>query len=281
MLNTLYQEMRGRLKDEGIDTPDLDARVLLKSVLGITDADLITGADKEVSESESQTIESFVQRRLAGEPVSRILGRREFWGLDFKITPAVLDPRPDTEVIIEVALKRFKDDPPQNILDLGTGSGCILIALLHEFPKARGVGVDISPEALNVAQENAQAHGVFDRIQFIESSWAEGIDDSFDLIVSNPPYITNQSIANLDAEVRKFDPILALEGGKTGLQAYEYIFKGLNALLNEGGTALFEIGFDQQNDVVRLAEESGLSVIAVYRDSAGNPRVVEISSGDK
>ncbi len=279
-MKNLYQKSKERLAAGGIDSSDLDARLILKAVLGVTDVDFITCSDVSVSDQDNQKIESMLQRRLAGEPVSRILGEREFWGLSFKVTPDVLDPRPDTETIIETALKRFGAQPPASILDLGSGSGCILIALLHEWPSARGVAVDVSEQALAVARENAERHKVEGRIRFVEGDWGQGLHESFNLIVSNPPYIPAPAIANLSKEVRNHDPILALEGGKDGLQAYKIIFSQLKTLMNEDAVALFEIGYDQQNDVVRLAEESRFSIGGIYADLAGNQRVVEISSGD-
>ena len=265
----------------GVDTPDLDARIILRTILGITDSDFITGADIKVESHERDRIKNMIERRLAGEPVSRILGEREFWGLTFRITPDVLDPRPDTETIIDSALKRFGTNPPKKILDLGTGSGCILIALLHEWPQAQGVAVDMSEKALAVAEENARLHKVDSRIRFICSDWDSNLNECFDLVVSNPPYIPNQVIANLDREVRNHDPILALDGGDSGLQAYKKIFSGLDRLINAEGRGFFEIGYDQQNDVTRLAEDSGFCVEAIHADLAGIGRVVEISRGDK
>ncbi|GJL84610.1 MAG: release factor glutamine methyltransferase [Micavibrio sp.] len=279
-MKNLYKKAQERLATGAIDSPDLDARLIIKAVLNVADADFITCSDISVSDQDNQTIELMIERRLAGEPVSRILGEREFWGLSFKITPDVLDPRPDTETIIEAALKRFGARPPQSIVDLGTGSGCILIALLHEWPSAQGVAVDVSENALSVAKENAERHKVADRIRFVEGDWGQDINESFDLIVSNPPYIPQAIIPNLAPEVQNHDPILALQGGEDGLQAYRAIFSQLKPLMNEDAVALFEIGYDQQNDVVRLAEESRFSIEGIYADLAGNQRVVEISSGD-
>ncbi len=284
-MQKLYQKTRDRLKQAGSDNPGLEARIILRHVLGVSDADFISFPDRAVRAEESETIETMLQRRLAGEPISRILGQREFWGLPFKLTPDVLDPRPDTETLVEVALKRLSSQPPETILDLGTGSGCILIALLSEWKHANGIGVDRSFDALKTARENAVVNDVGDRAFFYCGSWMEALrpnpDQKFGLIVSNPPYITNQAFANLPKEVKNHDPILALDGGENGLQAYKKIFLDLKGLLKDRGTALFEIGYDQQNDVVRLAEDSGLSVRDVHADLAGLPRVVEISSGDK
>lgn len=280
-LQSYYRKIKARLKAAGISTPDLVARRLVKEVLGLSDADFITSPEYEISQTQYMAIESLVERRLAGEPVSRILGEREFWGLTFGLSPDTLDPRPDTEVLVERALEAFKDRPPGTILDLGTGTGCILIALLSEWPDSFGVGVDLSQVAIRSAQSNAERNQVGAQARFICGSWAESIAGRFDLIVSNPPYIANQIIPTLSPEVKNHDPILALDGGENGLQAYSEIFPCLDTLLNEGGKALFEIGFDQRVEVMRLAEKTGLSVTGIYADYAGQPRVVEICCGDK
>ena len=185
---------------------------------------------------------------------------------------------------MESALKAYGNTPPQTVLDLGTGSGCILIALLHEWPKSRGTAVDISGTALEVARENAQQNQVADRIEWIESNWMENLPDAgegYDCIVSNPPYITNPDIESLAPEVKNHDPILALAGGNDGLQCYKKIIFNLKKNLKSQGKAFLEIGQNQGNDVMRLVEDSGLSVENVHPDLAGIPRVVEISCGDK
>ncbi len=284
MLQNFYQRTRETLKAAGIDSADLEVRLFIKDVLGITDTDILAGPERPVSEKESQKIELMVQRRLKGEPVFRILGEREFWGLPFKVTPDTLDPRPDTETLVEAALKRFKTMPPKMILDLGTGTGCILISLLHEWPESQGFAVDISEKALLVAQENAERHGVADRIRFIQGDWqgdwSAALNDSFDLIVSNPPYIPSGDIPNLESEVKNHDPIQALDGGKDGFQAYEKIISQLSSLLKRGGAVFLEVGFNQGENVARLAADSCLSVEGVHPDLAGIPRVVEISLGE-
>lgn len=277
----VYKDAKNRLKAAGINNPDLAARRLVKEVLGFSDADFITLSDYEVPQAQCEVIESLVERCLAGEPVSRILGEREFWGLTFDLSPDTLDPRPDTEVLVERALEAFTDHPPETILDLGTGTGCVLIALLSEWPDSFGIGVDLSQGAVRTAQSNAKRNHVEAQARFICGSWADSIEGQFDLIVSNPPYIANQIIPTLSPEVKNHDPILALDGGENGLQAYSEIFSVLKRLLRKGGKALFEIGFDQRVEVMRLAENSGLFVTGLYADYAGQPRVVEICCGDK
>ena len=279
-IHTLHSDARQRLALAGCDSPALDARIFVKKVFGLSDADLIAGEDRLATEEEQAALEALMKRRLTGEPVSRILGQREFWGLPFTVTPAVLDPRPDTETIVQAAVQEMAGRPPGSILDLGTGSGCILIALLTEFPTARGTAVDVSPDALAVAKINAQALGVADRITFIEGRWFDSVTESYDLIVSNPPYIPVKDIESLASEVRNHDPILALAGGEDGYDAYRAIIKEIHAHMNPGGLCYLETGFDQGENVARLAGESNLSVRRIIPDIAGIPRAVEITRGD-
>jgi release factor glutamine methyltransferase len=260
------QDIIERLKAAGIENAANEARWILEDL----------GEDAEPSR-----IQQVIARRVKGEPLSRIMGRREFYGRMFALGPDTLDPRPDTETLIDIALQRFGKKGPQKILDLGTGTGCILITLLAEWPEAQGVAVDISPGALDIARQNAKTHGVLDRSRWILGSWGAASDQSYDLIVSNPPYIRTEVIPILSPEVQNHDPILALDGGSDGLEAYKIIFTEIKKILNPGGIALLEIGFDQEESVARLAGESGLSVSSVHRDIGGNPRVVEITCGDK
>ena len=261
--------------------PDLDARFMIEERTCYTLSDIIAAPDSMLSQEQYDTIQADAHKRIGGMPLSRIYGMREFWGLPFEITPDTLDPRPDTELIIELALKRFKDSPPKTILDIGTGSGCILIALLSEFPDAIGLGVDISFGAISTARCNAKRNNIGSRAGFICGSWIESIAAGFDLIVSNPPYIADSVIPTLSPEVQNHDPILALDGGEDGLNPYKILFPKIKNILNPSGTALFEIGFDQEENVMRLAEDSGFALRTVHIDYAGNPRVVDISRGDK
>lgn len=272
-----------RFSEAGLDTPALDARILVRHFLNLTDADLISGGAVPGS-AQSAALEDAVQRRLAGEPVSRILGFREFWGMNFKVTPDTLDPRPDTERLVEMALESMKDCPPRRILDLGTGTGCILLALLREFPDASGIGVDISPAAVDVSRENMENNGLSARAAFHVSNWTDSLpdpDEMFDLIVSNPPYIPESDIESLAPEVRNHDPILALVGGGDGLDAYKILIMKIKRHLAPAGLCFFEIGQNQDRDLMRLVEESGLVVRRIGADYAGILRVVEIGHGDK
>ena len=272
--------------------PRHEVRMMIEYVTGYGQEVLITAPDKLVSADQQKQIKKIIERRARGEPLPRILGVREFWGLEFEVTPDVLDPRPDTETLIEAALAFLRGASPQagghngtgkplKILDLGTGSGCIPISLLSELPHATAVATDISAEALMVAKRNAQKHKMSDRMKFIQSDWFEKLEDQrFDLIVSNPPYISDRVIPNLDVEVKNHDPILALSGGDSGLECYKIIFLQLNKYLSEGGRAFLEIGFDQLESISRLVDDSSLYVCDSMFDIAGNPRVVEITRKD-
>lgn len=272
------------MENSDIPQADLEARWILKSILGISDADLITGS-AIVSQKQTFELEAVAKRRVAGESLGRIFGEREFWGRNFKIGPETLEPRADTETLVRVALeileKKFHvKQKTAEILDLGTGSGCILITLLAESPYSYGLGVDLSHETLKIASHNANKHGVSERIGLICGDWAAAIGEKLDLVVSNPPYIRSSVIPNLDKEVRNHDPILALDGGADGLDAYKKIISALPHILKPGGTALFEIGFDQADDLARLSRLPWIREIYTHTDYAGRPRVVEISCGD-
>ncbi len=284
-LHEILLKTRKSFEAAGIETAALDARLIARQGANLSDSDLITRADTPLSVQSIENIEKLSARRLAGEPVSRLSGGREFWGLHFKISPDTLDPRPDTETLVEAALKwaRAQGQKPLRILDLGTGSGCILISLLKELPYATGVGIDISAGALSISRENAEVMGVADRAEFRQGSWWEGVaeGESYDLIVSNPPYIPAADIESLAVEVRNHDPIQALSGGMDGLDAYKIILNDLKKCLVCGGHALFEIGQGQEKALARLVDESNMYVCDSYRDLGGILRVVEISCGEK
>ena len=223
-----------------------------------------------------------MSRRLTGEPLSKILGVKEFWGLELEVNQHVLDPRPDTETLIEAVLawvdREGLRDAPLNIVDLGTGSGCIPITLLSELPNATATAVDISVEALEVAKQNAQKHKMSSRIDFHQGSWFEGLEgQDFDILTSNPPYIPESDIENLSREVKNHDPILALSGGNDGLDEYKKIIFGLKDKLNGNNRAFLEMGIGQLESLTRLVDESNLLLCDSKADLAGIPRVVEIS----
>jgi release factor glutamine methyltransferase len=230
---------------------------------------------------DSDLLESFVAKRLSGMPLDRVLGHRGFWTLDLLVTPDTLAPRPDSETIIRAAcdhLKRPKiDDWPLRVLDLGTGTGALLLALLAEFPSASGIGVDLSVAALDVARANARRNGLADRAQFIAGDWATGIDERFDAILSNPPYIPKAEIAALDAAVRDHDPHLALDGGADGLEAYRAILGDAGRVLKPKGLLVLELGIGQAEDVAQLAAAAGLSLLEIRRDLGGIERAMVLA----
>ena len=282
IIGCIYKALKQSFAENEIETADLDTRLILEYCAGVKWSTVISSPDKKITKKEAQNIYKAQKQRLAGKPISKIFGCKEFWGLDFEVNEHVLDPRPDTETLISTALEIFKDKPPKKILDLGTGSGCILLSLLHEWKQTTGVGTDISPKALKLAKKNAYAHGLEGRTKWIESSWLDNINESdFNLIVSNPPYIRTGIIPNLNIEVQKYDPILALDGGEDGLRDYKKILFQINHKINHPVRILLEIGYDQSDDLTRLVGESRFTLHAIHHDLQGNPRVVDISSGDK
>lgn len=290
-LSSAFVAAAGTLRRAGIETPELDARLLLRHAAGLTHEAIIARAGETLQPEAAARFEGAIARRLKREPVARILGMREFYGREFRIGPEALDPRPDTETLIEAALsivdKRGGRAAPLKLLDLGTGSGCILVTLLAELPEARGVGTDISQEALALAATNAESHGVARRACFIAADWLDGIDlpssaeagfakagGQFDLILSNPPYLASAEIAELAAEVSAYDPHPALDGGQDGLAAYRRIAKGARQALAKQGKLLVEIGAGQAEAVKEIFAAAGLEFVRLCHDLAGRPRVV-------
>ncbi|MGP9813332.1 peptide chain release factor N(5)-glutamine methyltransferase [Rhodopseudomonas sp. NSM] len=260
-----------RLRDAGIESAELDARLLVGEATGLDLTGLIVQAERRLTPDEASRLDAFAARRLAGEPVARILGRREFWGLSLTLSADTLVPRPDTETVVEVALDYLRAEARARplILDLGTGSGAILLALLSECPDAFGLATDISPGALRAARANAVALGLADRAGFVACDYAAALGASFDLIVSNPPYIPARDIAALDVEVRAHDPRRALDGGDDGLHAYRRIAPESKRLLRPGGALVVEIGQGQSDDVTALMRAAGLAVADPPRPDLG------------
>ncbi len=317
LMSTLDQKAKHiyqLLQDAGVEVSRHEVKRMMKEVTGHGEDVFITQPDMPLSAEQDKALDDIVARRVKGEPLYRIFGKREFWGLEFIVTPDTLDPRPDTETLIEAALKFARAHPknknaviaseakqsrnslkapcPQaggrddqatfRILDLGTGTGCIPIALLSELPNATAVAVDYSYEAALVARENAARNKMSSRFSIIQGDWMSALKpESFDLIVSNPPYIPNPDIENLAKEVKNHDPFLSLSGGNDGLDCYKKIISDLKINLNASNRAFLEIGFGQLEDITRLVDESNLCLCDSEADIAGIPRVVEISSGDK
>lgn len=260
------------LRQAGIETAGLDARLLLEGALNTRDLD----PDHMLDANVAAIFDGFLRRRLAGEPVWRILGEREFWGLTFHLSPATLEPRPDSETIVEAALAQFagRREEKLALLDLGTGTGCLLLALLSELPQANGLGVDLSDEACRTAAGNAVLNGLEGRATFQQGSWTEGLAGEFDLIVSNPPYIPSAEITTLSVEVREHDPMLALDGGADGLGPYRLFASSLPPLMAPGGAIVLEIGAGQGPDVVALMRAGGLEFRGSRNDLGGHERAL-------
>lgn len=278
-VDAVRRDAAARLRSAGIETPELDARILLGAVLDLDLTGLIAQGGRSLTQDEIAALDAFIQRRIASEPVARILGTKEFWGLPFRLSPDTLVPRPDTETVVEAALAIVRAEAAQDralrILDVGTGSGAILLALLHELPNAFGVGIDISLGALHAARANAVAFGLSTRAAFVAGDYLAPVGGRFDLIVSNPPYIRAADIAELDAEVRDHEPRRALDGGSDGLAAYRIIAAQAPDVLLPGGALVLEIGRHQAADVERLTDAAGLRRHALPRaDLSGVPRVV-------
>jgi release factor glutamine methyltransferase len=268
----LLRRAKRALEEKGKPTAALDARLLLQHAASLSREALIAEPDREIPIAAARRFHDFLSRRLAGEPVSRILGYREFYGRRFKITPATLDPRPDTETLIEAALSFMPIDQACRIIDLGTGTGAIGVTLLAERPKASAVMTDISAEALAIARGNATLYGVDGRSSFIEGSWFTGIGGRFDLILSNPPYIPSAILKSLSPEVRDFDPESALDGGPDGLYAYRKIAAEAPDFLAPQGRVIVEIGEGQAPEIEGIFQDQGFLTESRWSDLAGHTR---------
>ena len=276
-IETARRSLAARFRAAGIDSAELDARLLVGAALRLDLTGLITSANRALASDESNHLESLAKRRLDGEPVARILGQKEFWGLPLKLSAATLVPRPDTETVVELALEiaRASSASPKRIADIGTGTGAILLALLHELPDAFGVGTDISLDALATAQRNAADLGLSPRAGFVACNYAAALNGPFELIVSNPPYIPTRAIAGLAIEVRDFDPLAALDGGADGLDAYRALIPQAADSLAPGGALVVEGGQGQAPQIEALMTAANLTVhYPPKADLAGIPRAI-------
>ena len=278
-IETARRALAARFRSQAVESADLDARLLTGQALGLDLTGLITLAQRQLTPDESTRLEEFARRRLAGEPVARILGVREFWGLPLALSSATLVPRPDTETVVELALELLRSggdhNRPLRIADLGTGSGAILLALLSELPTATGFGTDISEAALQTAAANAISAGLAPRATFIACDYAAGLSGAFDLIVSNPPYIRSADIPDLAREVRAYDPLAALDGGADGLDAYRALIPQAAGLLAPGAALVVEAGEGQSGLINSLMTMAGLTPTGAPKaDLAGISRAV-------
>lgn len=278
-LGAVYRQVRDRFRVAGIETAELDARLLVSGTLNLSPGDLIMREEDRVSADDMDLIEEATLKRLAGMPVGRILGTREFFGLEFRLNSDTLEPRPDTEILVETVLADVKDRAHWSFLDLGTGSGAIAVALAANSPGAFGIAADISFKALDAARLNAEANGVAGQLVFAQANYAAPFTGPFDWIVSNPPYIASRIIEELDPGVREHDPMRALDGGEDGLDAYKALIPQARLLLSPKGRIALEIGFDQGQAVRNLLEIHGFCNIEIIADLSGLDRVVVAAIG--
>lgn len=282
-IGELLARARSRFAEAGLDDPAVDARSLVAGLFDLSFTELATRRNEIADPSRAETLKAAVERRLRHEPVHRILGEREFYGLPISLSPATLEPRPDTEILVDRMLPHLRrlaaSHDTIDILDLGTGTGAICLALLHECPQARGLASDISAEALQTAEANAARNGLSVRFRTAHGPWFAPVSGRFHAIVSNPPYIRSEVMETLSPDVRLFDPAAALDGGADGLDAYRAIAEGAAGFLQPDGIIGLEIGFDQRISVTALFEAAGFRLIEAARDYGGNDRVLVFANG--
>jgi len=272
----LLKSIIKRLTNSGVNTAEIDARLLLAYSLGVSKTGLVLNNEKAFDNSKMLNLYEMVDRRCNREPVSRIIGKREFWSMEFDLSPETLDPRHDTEIIIDTALYLQEKDSLNftKLLDLGTGSGCILLSLLSEIKMAIGYGVDISFGAIKTAKRNSDKLGFANRTYFFVGNWIDSIQGKFDLVVCNPPYIKLSEIYTLEPEVRNYDPMFALSGGQDGLDSYRHILSDLTRVLVKNGKIVLEIGYDQKESVESMLQSVGFAEIQSHKDLSGTFRCI-------
>ena len=276
LLSLLHNQIVKRFNSSDIQSSNLDAKIILKEALNIQDQELILDSDIFLKSCEKKLLFEMVARREKGEPISRILGSKEFFSLDFKVNNFVLDPRPETEHLVEESIKKIKENNYNNILELGVGSGCAIISILKSCKLIYGMGVDISLEATKTARENARNNNV-NNLDLIVSDWGASIDKKFDLIISNPPYLRSDQIDNLPKEVKSFDPIISLDGGSEGLTAYQNIAKDAKRILSDNGTIIIEIAFDQAKNIEKIFINNDFLLQNKVKDYSGLDRIMVFS----
>lgn len=274
-LGALLREARDRLEAVKVENAALEARLLVEHFTGTTRTNALVRPEREIAEDAVEKVRAALARRISGEPVHRIIGRREFYGLDLALSPATLEPRPDTEILVDrIAPMLRRMPPPIRILDLGTGTGAIALALLSVVPEATAVGADVSPEAVETATANAARNGLSNRFEGVVSDWFSAINGKFHAIVSNPPYIEAQEMASLPPEVRLYDPPRALDGGHDGLDAYRVIAKDAGRFLERDGLIGVETGYRQRKQVTATFRRAGLALVDAGKDLAGLDRTL-------
>lgn len=279
-LCVLYGTLKRRFREANLPTPDLDARLLVTDTLEVTTAQLVANPRLAVTVDRIDELERRARQRLEGRSIGRILGRRAFWSLDLRLNSETLEPRPETETVVELALAALPGDDPCTIADLGVGTGAILLAILSERANACGVGVDMAMGALREAKRNAERNNVDGRCWFVRGNFGASLARSFDVIVSNPPYIETKAIAGLCASVRNFDPLLALDGGADGLDAYRSVFAHATWMLKPSGTMVVEIHPPSRDAVIAEATRRGLTAVTVANDLSGAARAISMRLAD-
>ena len=266
---------RKRLQEAGLAGPVIDARLLVEAAADATRADIVTDPHRTLSDAQAELLDNYLSRRELREPVSQILGRKGFWKIMLAVNENVLTPRPDTETVVEYVLRDFPPHAAWRVLDLGVGSGAILLSILAERPAARGLGIDLSEDALAVARDNAASLGLARRCALLRGDWTAGLGDAeFDLVVANPPYIASAVIETLEPEVKRYEPRLALDGGADGLDAYRTLAPEILRVLKPGGRFAVEIGYDQKAPVEALFRAAGAENVTTLLDLANHDRVV-------
>ena len=277
-VKVILEWAKEKLLEAQIESSILDARLLLGFALGTPQERFYGSEDEILTKTQADNYIRIIERRCKREPVSRIIGTRGFWNLTLKINQSSLDPRPDSEVLIESILKTFPEKADNlKFIDFGTGTGCLLLSALNEFPNSSGVGVDISKECVELARENATLSGLSRRALFIQSDWGREVTDKFDIIIANPPYIQSNIISSLDPEVKNFDPHIALNGGQDGLSCYRELAPQFVKILKKGGLVFLEIGYNQRESVSNIMEQSGLKCLHINQDLGNRDRCLVLA----
>ena len=274
ILKEIQRKLCNNFSTIGIETPELDARIILKEVLSLDDKDLILKESLDIPEEMIEKIITIESRRLNGEPISKIFKKRDFYNSTFVISNDVLDPRPETELIVEIANNYINKNEVKNILDLGTGSGCILLSILKENRMINGLGIDLSKEAISIAKQNSKKLNLETQSNFLVSNWMSSVNYKYDLVVSNPPYIASEDIKKLSKSVKIYDPILSLDGGDDGLNSYRLIASDLKRIISMNALIIIEIGYNQSLQVIDIFKKNGFKLIKKYNDINGLDRVL-------
>ena len=278
LLSDLQTAIAKKLFDSGIETSSLDSRIILKEVFCFDEKELILNSQLIVTKNKISEADKILARRISGEPVSKIFGKRDFYESTFLISEDVLDPRPETELIIEIANNFILDKGYKNFIDLGTGSGCIILSILKDNKSLRALGIDISNKAINIAQKNCSNLNLEKQATFLVSNWLSKVSGSYDLIISNPPYIPSKDVDALSANVKNYDPLISLDGGEDGLKCYRQIAEDINRVIGKNGRVVLEIGYNQAEDVIKIFESKDFIFLDKYIDINGLDRILTFES---